>query len=366
MKLALIALVLNLSISFKTVGQFYQISFTDPKSKYEIINQLTHPNSFRSNNLHFFFKGTSQRTEFTCKDSTLQDCAFRRRTVFGNLGEILKDSIVGENKIKTSDLVKLDTTWVRTYYVNGNIVDRDTFVVDKTNKIRIIKEKGEVFKYYYDPMGLLNKMITTRYGGKEVTKKEIFYFKDSITILEITSSIYQHETRRQFYYFNKQSLLIKDSLHTISHRFRPPNLSVVFTGDTTNYCTHYLYDKHNRHTKTISRSSGFQPSVFERVFKKNRVISEVNYSSENQMTSKVIFSYPNSNTIVKKSFQDIRLNIVRTYIYEDKRLRQVKEQNNTFEIVQCRLITLDNKGRIISSCETTGEETDCRKMSYTN
>lgn len=366
MRLALIVLVLSLSISFKSVGQFYQISFTDQKSKDEIINQLTHPNSFLSNNLHFFFKGTSQRTEFTCKDSTLQDCAFRRRTVFGNLGEVLKDSIVGENKIQTSDLVKVDTTWVRTYYVNGNILERDTFIVDKTNKIRLIKEKGEVFKYYYNPMGLLNKMITTRYGGKETTKKEIFYFKDSITISEITSSIYQHETRKRFYYFNKQSLLVTDSSYTISHRFRPPNLSVVFTGDTTNYCTHYVYDKHNRHIKTISRSSGSPPSSFERVFKKNKVISEVNYSSGNQMTSKIIFSYPNRNTIIEKSFRDIRLDMVRTYIYVDKRLREVKEQNNTFEIGQGRLIKLDNKGRIISSCETTGEETDCRKMSYTN
>jgi len=355
----LLALILTISLSSK--GQFYKISFNDPKSKEEVIQDLSERNSFFRTNQYFFFKGTIERKELKCNDSTLQHCTFYRKSLFGSNGEIVSDSIVNKGKTSTSKLFKIDTTWIKIRYLNAIETNRDTFILDRNLKIRVIKEPKQIITFDYDETNRL-KCETTKVTG-QVTKKEINYDKNSIIVTETESNKFENKILKRFYFF-KKGLMTKDSTITLSYRYRPPDFTALYSIDTTYNCSLYAYDKNKRHIETTYRSSTFKPSRFERNFQKGKVLSEINFSSDNQVDRKTIFEYPDHHTIIENEYTGDRFVIATTYKFINGKICEAKQVNNTFEIKQGKLIELDNKGRIILSNDFFEQENDWRRNIY--
>jgi len=259
-------------------------------------------------------------------------------------------------------LIKKASINILQLFKNQRLSKSDTFIFDYNHNLIECLTGSSRISFQYDSDNRLIKQIDLTPSNR--VENQISYYTDSILVTETKSNKYVQEITKWYYYFNESSIIVKDSFFVLKHQYRPPNFDAFYRTDTNFSSTNYKYDKHKNHIET---TSGNTKTVWQ--YNESKLMLDFT-KSDNKLLGKTEYFYPEKNHVIKKYYNDeARLTEMKEITYENGKIVSYISINNTFQIEQKKIINLDIKGRILTSCElVSGDEnynrTDCKKIEY--
>ncbi|WP_320054106.1 hypothetical protein [uncultured Acetobacteroides sp.] len=386
----ILALIL-IAKSVASFGQFYLINPYALYTKAQVIANLKRDEGYAKLNADFFFKGTSKRVEYSSNDTLFKNRQLRRLTLFGLDGNVQYDSLIvtpndysvyesladdsvltdvkvpnnsslaAPNDYLVKQLVREDSMLFVKTIRNGRLQQLDTLLFYKNGDLAWYRTGSHVKHFTYNDKGwLVSKREIT---SIDTTEQKICYFPDSITVVETKKGNYNQDMRKEFYYFNKSSQLVKDSGYVREQLYDTSSPYILRYSDTTSSCTAYKFDSDGRHISTVSKGT-----KFEILYQDGKAIEEKIYSN-GELEYRKVYEYLSDNTVKESKY-----NPDETSPYE---VNYITSKNGVVvgytsidsisKPIHKEIKLLDDRGRMLSSCSVTlGESADCKIMEYTD
>lgn len=283
-------LISFLALATITEAQFKLRTNCDAYKSYtrkDLECKFRNDNSYVQGNSEFIHKGIKELTRYDCINNELifKQQFDKNGAMLTNISYKAGDTVLTQRKL-------VDSLAIYEHYVNGELDEVDTFVLDTKGKPTVIKNQTKHSYIQYDSK---NRPVFQKDSSfyRAVSEQVFSYFQDSIIVKTHIRAKRQHTTRTKSYYFNKKDQIIKSYESEVIIRHRKDSVQT----EINNYEIKYQYNKQHQHIASEAINSAYNLSYsYKRTYHKNKLIKELLYEN-GTLVDITQYEYPKADSL---------------------------------------------------------------------